>query len=540
MAPRPIRTIRTQLTRMSLAIVLCSTLLSLAGGLALTLRGERDSLDQKLLGAAGLIARAPTVSGALEGRVSQQELSDYLHEATVNSSDIDLVLVGDVDSVLLYAPDDRYVGRVYSGTVQQRVLAGEDAFTSDETGPLGSEHAAYAGVYSREGELVGFVAVGVYLRSLAGVTVRTVLHFLAIGLVVGTLGVLLALRLSRRIKDSLMGYEPDALARRFHQREDILDALEEGVLAIDRDQRVIFFNQAAAQLLQLDTVAVGKPLHTIYPQSTLDRILRTGRAEYNVSMRSLTQVNVLSDRLPLYEDGHLAGAVGIFRNRTEVTRLADDLTGVQHMVEAMRAYTHEFMNKLHVIAGLIQIGAPDRAQQYIMDTTRLQQEGVGRITRRIEIPAVAALLVGKTSRASELGIRLTLDRESALPPGSPWLPPEGYITILGNLIENAIEGLNQSPREDKEITVSIREEERGLLLCVEDNGPGIPVQLRGQLFQRGVSTKGEARGTGLSLVQEVVDAYRGEIRVESEPGVGTAFFISFRREEKEESEECTA
>ena len=70
---------------------------------------------------------------------------------------------------------------------------------------------------------------------------------------------------------------------------------------------------------------------------------------------------------------------------------------------------------------------------------------------------------------------------------------------------------------------------RSLLLCVEDNGPGIPVDMRSRLFQRGVSSKGSSRGTGLSLVREVVDAYRGEIRVESESGVGTAFFISFRR-----------
>lgn len=121
----------------------------------------------------------------------------------------------------------------------------------------------------------------------------------------------------------------------------------------------------------MDRQAVlGKPLHEVYPQSTLDRILRTGQSEYNVSMRSLKDIRVLSDRLPLYEDGKLSGAVSIFRNRTEVAQLADDLTGVRHMVDAMRAYTHEFMNKLHVILGLLQIGEPEKAQQYIMDTTR--------------------------------------------------------------------------------------------------------------------------------------------------------------------------
>ena len=149
---------------------------------------------------------------------------------------------------------------------------------------------------------------------------------------------------------------------------------------------------------------------------------------------------------------------------------------------------------------------------------------------QIQEPSVAALLVGKTSRASELGIRLTLDRESALSADSPWLPPDAYVTILGNLIENAIEGLNQTRRGEKEISVSIREEGDGLLLCVEDTGPGIPAALRRTLFRRGSTTKGLGRGTGLALVREVVDTYQGEIRVESETGVGTSFFVSFRRE----------
>ena len=190
----------------------------------------------------------------------------------------------------------------------------------------------------------------------------------------------------------------------------------------------------------------------------------------------------------------LVGAVGIFRNRTEVTRLADDLTGVRHMVDAMRAYTHEFMNKLHVILGLLQIGQTERAQQYIMDTTRIQQEAVSRIMHQIGEPSVAALLVGKTSRANELGIRLTLDRESRLTAENPCLPPEGCVTILGNLIENAIESLNQSRCGVKEVSVSIREEEGSLLLCVEDTGPGIPAALRRTLFQQGSHHQGPGPG----------------------------------------------
>lgn len=534
--------LRAQLLWLNVIIVSCSIALSLAGTLYLTLRSERRALDNSLLNSASILSRVPLVAEVLDGSSSREELAAFLNDTTSHVSDIDLILVADTENRIYYAPDSVFLGTHYTGTAQNAVLTGASPYTSNETGPMGSDHSAYAAVRDDSGALLGFVVVGVYVRSMAVLTFQTILRFAGIGLLSAALGSLLANQLSRRIKASLMGYEPDAFARRFHQREDILDALEEGVLAIDREETIIFLNTAAAQMLSLDEEGVvGKSLHTVYPRSTLDRVLRTGKPEYNVSMSSLKDVRVLSDRLPLYEDGRLTGAVGIFRNRTEVTRLADDLTGVRHMVDAMRAYTHEFMNKLHVILGLLQIGEPEKAQQYIMDTKRTQQEAVSRIMHQIGEPSVAALLVGKTSRAGELGIRLTLDRESFLPEGSPWLPPDAYVTILGNLIENAIEGLNQSPRDSKEITVSIRESEASLLLCVEDTGPGIPAEIQSHLFERGRSTKGRGRGTGLSLVQEVVSAYHGEIRVESESGIGTSFFITFRRDDPaapEEESDC--
>lgn len=535
------KSVRSQLMWLAMIIATVSIVLSFSGTLYLTLKSGRDSLDSNLISSASILSRSPLVRETLQGHAACEELAEYLDAATANTSDIDLILVADAEDTLFYAPDPEQVGTRYTGTAQRQALAGIGPYTSNETGPMGSDHSAYAPVCDEDGTLLGYVIVGIYTRSMVQEVISTVLRFLGIGLLTAGIGALLALRLSKHIKDTLLGYEPDAFARRFLQREDILEALEEGVLAIDRNTNIIFLNTAAAKMLSLDKGnAQGHPLRQVYPRSTLDRVLRTRRAEYNVPMSSLQDIRVLSDRLPLYEDGVLAGAVGIFRNRTEVTRLTNDLTGVHHLVEAMRAYTHEFMNKLHVILGLLELNQAEEAQQYILETTHTHQEAVSRIMNQIREPSVAALLVGKTSRASEMGIRLIMDRESTLQADSPWLSPNACVTVLGNLIENAIEGLNQSHREPREVYVSIREEPENLLLCVEDTGPGIPAELQKHLFDRGVSTKGAGRGTGLALVQEVVEAYRGSIRVESEMDVGTSFFVTFRREDRgEEGMDCT-
>ena len=146
---------------------------------------------------------------------------------------------------------------------------------------------------------------------------------------------------------------------------------------------------------------------------------------------------------------------------------------------------------------------------------------------QIKEPSVAALLVGKAYRAAELDIRFTLPPASTLHGDNPYLPAMGMITVLGNLIENAFDALlGAPPGEASEVTVSIREGQHGLVISVDDTGPGMTEEVRAHIFDKGFSTKGDSRGTGLSLVQDTLAAYGGTIRVESEPGVGTSFIIT--------------
>ena len=191
------------------------------------------------------------------------------------------------------------------------------------------------------------------------------------------------------------------------------------------------------------------------------------------------------------------------------------------------ANTHEFTNKLHVILGLLQLGETEKAEEYVQQITETRTQSIGYVADRIKDSSVAALLIGKAYRAAELGITFTLDPASALQGSGQFLPLSGLITVLGNLIENAFDALQGAPSDvPSEVTVSIREGARGLLLSVDDTGPGMTQEVQQHIFERGFSTKGEGRGTGLSLVKDTLDAYNGTIRVESEPGVGTSFIIT--------------
>jgi len=529
-------TVRLEILRLSMAIAAITVALSLAGSLAFSLILFRKSLDGNLLNSARVVAQSPVVVSAMQTDSSSPELLEYLDKSISRVDDIDFIIAADMQGKQLYHPDHDKVGSQYAGSDQQRLLNGAHSFASNDTGIAGAERCAYAAVLDENDKLVGFVVVGVYVKSFSHDIWMIVLRYLLIASVVAALGTLLSTKLSDKITQSLRGYEPDVLASLFQQREDILEALEEGVLAIDKSGKILYINRAAARLLNIDKpTAPGEPLRLIYPASTMERVSRTGKAEYNVNIKSIKNVRILSDRMPLREGSEIVGAVAIFRDRTEMTRMAEDLTGVRHMVEAMRGYTHEFMNKLHVVLGLLELGEYARAEDYILSITNTQHQAVGLIMDRLEVPAVAALLVGKTSRCAELGIRLTLDPESSLSNEEHFLPPDAYITILGNLIDNAIDALGRSAGRSKEITVTVREDD-SLLLCVEDNGPGIPKELADRIFQQGVSTKGAGHGTGLALVKDVVDAYGGTIRVESDTDTGgTSFFVTFSAERRREA-----
>ncbi|HIZ42306.1 MAG TPA: GHKL domain-containing protein [Candidatus Gemmiger excrementigallinarum] len=527
-------TVYQQIRRVSVLGILVAMVLATGAGLSLNLMQERRIRDDTLTAAVQAVSHTLTITDGSD----TTRIMEYVDRTVHGISGIDLFAVYDTDGEPLYfcditdTEDEAAALEPLAPDLMERLAAGngETALLDNDRAPKGADHCAYAAVHRPDGSIKGYVMAGLYISSIRTTALRTLGVYLLIGAAALGVGAFLSLRLAQRIKSDLLGYEPDAFRDLFLRRMELLDALDEGLLAIDREEHIIYINRAAAEMLSFDkSTVIGKPLSEVYPQSTIPRVIHTEQPEYNISLESLHHVRILSDRMPVRRGGQIVGAVAIFRNRTEVANLARELTGVQHIVEAMRAYTHEFMNKLHVILGLLQLGEAQQAEDYVLQLTQTRALSVGRISQSIAEPSVAALLIGKSCRAAELGVRLTLDPESRLSAATHYLPASGMITVLGNLIENAFDAFSNAPSDTlHEIGVSVRESERGLIISVDDNACGMPEEIREHIFERGSTSKGEGHGTGLFLVKSIVDTYGGEIRVESTQGVGSSFIVTFR------------
>lgn len=141
--------------------------------------------------------------------------------------------------------------------------------------------------------------------------------------------------------------------------------------------------------------------------------------------------------VPVKSQNQVIGAISTFRDKTEISQLMQRIDGMVSYVDALRAHTHEFMNKLHVILGLLHMKRYDKLEEYIIQTAQNYQTDIGAIQRKVKSPVIAGFLLGKINRAKEAGVTLTLAEESQLPDTANEEQVAVLITVLGNLIENA-------------------------------------------------------------------------------------------------------
>ena len=188
----------------------------------------------------------------------------------------------------------------------------------------------------------------------------------------------------------------------------------------------------------------------------------------------------------------------------------------------LRAQRHDFLNHIQVVYSLLEMGESGEAADYL-ERIYSQLRTVSKVMRT-RVTAFNALLQVKNAACEERGIRLELDIRTALEGLS--VPPWEICCVIGNLMDNAMDAL--SGVRDGRIRLEVRETLRHFTFAISNNGPAIPQSLRQHIFEAGVSTKGEGRGMGLSIVKNTLAEFDGVI--ELLPGEGTCFVVTIPRE----------
>jgi two-component system CitB family sensor kinase len=369
------------------------------------------------------------------------------------------------------------------------------------------------------------VSAGISERETSAALVTELFYFgLYFGLALGA-GVVVSYLLARRLKRQTFGLELDEIASLVQEREAMLHGVKEGMIALDRADRITMVNDEARRLLALDESVVGQTLDDALPAGRTRDVLSgeiTGTDLTVVTDEYILTVN----RVPVSLQGRPLGAVVTLRDRTELSGLLRELNSVKGLTDALRAQHHEFANRLHTLAGLLELGCFDEAVEFLTDLRGSHAALADSIRDRVADPLVIGLLLGKATVAEERGIHLVLTGDSRL--GEQPSTEKALVTILGNLIDNAMEACVAGP-DPQTVTVHIEEDCEGVTVVVSDTGPGIPPGSSDKVFTDGFTTKtarsADRRGLGLALVHRLVQRLGGTISVTEGPGAVFTVFL---------------
>ena len=387
---------------------------------------------------------------------------------------------------------------------------------------------AFGYVRDDNGNIVGYVVTGYSDDVLKNSAIDSIIFLLAMtafGLAAGIFG---AIYLARKVKDILFGLEPEAIAAMLQERNIILDSVREGVITIDEKGIITLVNIEAETLLKDANVLgtdelVGKHIKDAMKNVEFDRVLHQGKIITNAGVKIGDTLFIITS-VPLKLDERIIGAVFTFRKKSVVEELANQLTGFKNYSTALRAQTHEFMNKMHVIMGLIEMKAYDQLKEFTKEVAYNRQSEVNYVVTRLRDITLAGLVLGKISRSRELDIDFSLSEESELRHDLEVPSVHDLVLIAGNIIENAFDALQNFDGE-RIVSLSILDFDKEIVIIVEDSGPGMSESSKKNVFVRGFSSKGKGHGFGLYLVKQSIDNLGGTIDIETAEGEGTTFTV---------------
>jgi len=441
-------------------------------------------------------------------------------------TDADFIVIGDKNIIRLAHPDKNKIGYKMQGGDSMRAIQKGEYYASTRAGSLGYGIRGKAPIFDKDHQVIGVVSVGYLLKNksawLSGYI--TPIMLTAIGIIIFcSFGAGL---FSRYIKRSMHNLEPEELAIAIRIQLSVLQSVDEGIVAIFQDGTVINVNNRARKIFNMKLTS-----HYVRGQKISQYIDNTKFLISDYILDNITDelviinnTQLIASRMKLEIDKKVIGYVLTFRLKDEVRLLNEELTQIKQYVDNLRVVKHEFANQLTTINGLLQIGHYDKAKELINSNTACQQSIIDFIQRHFNSKIITGLLIGKYSRAAELGLELKFDPMCYFENDNLCISENDLGTIIANLLSNAFEA--NINNKGMSVSFLMMESDQELSIIVTDEGAGISPEQEEKIFHRGFTNKKTpGHGIGLYLVHQLITAAQGMIEIDSEKNSGTTFAI---------------
>lgn len=501
----------------------------------------KETATRQVRTAALAIAGSPSVREAIRTPDPSAVLQPYAEQVRRDTG-IAFVTIMDPHRVRWTHPHTERIGENFLGHTA-RALRGE-TFSETYTGTLGPSIRVVTPIRDG-GRIVGLVSAGITVERVSS-QVRDQLG--ALGLAAGAalaLGGLGTYVINARLRRHTHGMNATELSRLHDYHEATLHAVREGLLMLDGQRRIALINDAGRELLGLAPGTVGRRVADLDLPAPLTGALLA--AEERVDEVHLTADRVIVVNTRPVVGGERHGTVVTLRDHTELQALSGELDSERGFTQALRSQAHEAANRLHTVVSLIELGREEEAVGFATAELELAQALTDRVVGAVGEPVLAALLLGKAAQANERGVELVLADDSLIDDGAlpATLPQRDLVTILGNLIDNAVDAASEavtgpgpdgggvpvqrtgpSPRPARaRVTVTALAGDGELLLRVADNGAGVGPAHAAEVFRRGWSTHGAGRGLGLALVRQAAHRNGGDVVLERGRDGGAEFTV---------------
>lgn len=509
---------------LSLQVAVVVVLVGVGYGLAAWLLPAELNRDygERALSVARSVAADPSIGAQVAGGDPRGEIQRRA-EAVRKSTGALFVVVTNGAGIRLAHPDPDQIGEAVS-TDPSGPLSGHEV-VNVERGTLGMSARGKVPLRDPSGTIVGEVSVGFETRAIdqqINGALRVAGLFAGGALLLGIAG---SIAIGRRLKRQTLGLEPAELTELVRDREAVLHGIGEGVVAVDSAGRLRTGNTEAARLLGVE-LRDGDPASGLDLPERLRSVLTGHQNADNRTMVVGDRVLVVNSR-EVRRGTRALGVVTTIRDRTDVETLSRELDTVRTLFDALRAQRHEYANRLHTLSGLLQLDHHKEAGEYLRTLVAEPPVPLAPGGDGLSEPYLQAFLSAKTAVASEKGVALELGEGT-------WLRgrlemPLDVTTVLGNLVDNALEAARAEPSRPPKVTIEVLGDGATLYLTVADSGSGVPAELREEIFLDGVSTRQDdrPRGLGLTLARQAARAAGGDVVLASPGGDGQgAVFVA--------------